>query len=42
MKWEEMLDDYYRLRGRNKNGVPTREKLKELGLEDVAKDLWPD
>jgi aldehyde:ferredoxin oxidoreductase len=39
MKWEEMLDDYYRLRGWDRNGVPTREKLKELGLEDVAKDL---
>lgn len=38
-KWEEMLDEYYRLRGWNKNGVPTREKLKELGLEDVATSL---
>ena len=42
MKWEEMLDEYYRLRGWDRNGVPTREKLKELGLEDVAKDLWPE
>ncbi len=39
MKWEEMLDDYYRLRGWDKNGVPTREKLKELGLENVATSL---
>ncbi len=38
-KFEEMLDDYYRLRGWDKNGVPTREKLKELGLEDVAASL---
>jgi aldehyde:ferredoxin oxidoreductase len=38
-KWEEMLDDYYRLRGWDKNGVPKREKLKQLGLEDVATSL---
>ena len=37
--WEEMLDEYYRLRGWDKNGVPTREKLKELGLKDVATSL---
>ena len=41
-KFEEMLDDYYRLRGWDRNGVPTREKLKELGLDDVAKELWPE
>ena len=41
-KWEEMLDDYYRLRGWDDNGVPTMEKLKELGLEDATKDLWPE
>jgi aldehyde:ferredoxin oxidoreductase len=38
-KWEVMLDDYYRLRGWDKNGIPTREKLKELGIEDVADSL---
>jgi aldehyde:ferredoxin oxidoreductase len=38
-KFEQMLDDYYRLRGWDKNGVPTREKLKELGLEEVATSL---
>jgi hypothetical protein len=27
------------LRGWDKNGVPTREKLKELELEDVAASL---
>jgi aldehyde:ferredoxin oxidoreductase len=31
-----MLDDYYRLRGWDENGIPTREKLKSLGLDDVA------
>jgi len=28
----EMLDEYYALRGWDKNGIPTKEKLKELGL----------
>ena len=35
-KWEKMLDDYYRIRNWSPDGVPTREKLKELGIEDVA------
>ena len=34
-----MLDEYYRLRGWNEQGVPTREKLRELGIEDVADSL---
>lgn len=34
-----MLDEYYELRGWNKNGIPTESKLKELGLEKVAEDL---
>jgi aldehyde:ferredoxin oxidoreductase len=38
-KWEEMLDEYYRLRGWDKNGTPTPEKLKELGLDNVADSL---
>jgi aldehyde:ferredoxin oxidoreductase len=38
-KWEVMLDEYYRLRGWNENGVPKKEKLKELGLDDVADAL---
>jgi len=29
----EMLDDYYKVRGWNSNGEVTQEKLKELGLE---------
>jgi aldehyde:ferredoxin oxidoreductase len=28
----KMLDDYYKLRGWDENGIPTDEKLKELGL----------
>jgi aldehyde:ferredoxin oxidoreductase len=34
-----MLDEYYELRGWNKDGVPTPEKLIELGLNDVADQL---
>jgi aldehyde:ferredoxin oxidoreductase len=30
---EPLLEEYYRLRGWDKEGVPTEEKLKELGLE---------
>jgi len=32
---EEMLDDYFKARGWDKNGIPTKEKLKELGLEYI-------
>ena len=38
-KWEGMLDEYYKLRGWNKDGISTREKLIELGLNDVADQL---
>ena len=38
---EGMLLAYYSHRGWDlETGKPTREKLTELGLEDVAKDLW--
>jgi aldehyde:ferredoxin oxidoreductase len=30
---EEMLSEYYRLRGWDENGIPTSNKLKELGLD---------
>ena len=37
---DKLLDDYYDLRGWDKTtGVPTREKLIEIGLEDEANDL---
>lgn len=35
------LDEYYRLRGWTGNGIPTREKLEELGLGYVVKDMAP-
>jgi len=38
-KINKMLDEYYELRGWNKNGIPTEKKLKEVGLGQVAKDL---
>jgi len=35
-----MLDDYYQIRGWDKRtGIPTTEKLKELGLNFVADAL---
>lgn len=37
---EPMLDEYYEAHGWNMNtGIPTREKLNELGLYDVISDL---
>jgi len=37
---EPMLDDYYKLRGWDvTTGMPTREKLEELGLKEVADEL---
>jgi aldehyde:ferredoxin oxidoreductase len=39
-KFKKMLEDYYQLRGWDKEtGIPTRETLLGLGIEDVAKDL---
>ncbi|TWH83726.1 aldehyde ferredoxin oxidoreductase family protein [Sedimentibacter saalensis] len=32
--FEKMLDDYYKLRGWDENGIPTAKTLEELGLED--------
>jgi aldehyde:ferredoxin oxidoreductase len=38
---EGMLYAYYEARGWDmERGKPSRGKLMELGLEDVAKDLW--
>jgi len=31
-----LLDDYYEVRGWNNDGIPTVEKLRELGMEDLA------
>lgn len=37
---DQMLDEYYRLRGWTDQGIPTEEKLHELQLDFVADDLW--
>ena len=34
-----MLDDYYTARGWTTDGMPTKKKLCELGLDDVAKAI---
>lgn len=37
---EPMLEEYYEARGWDaKTGIPTRKKLEELGLDDVAREL---
>jgi aldehyde:ferredoxin oxidoreductase len=39
-KWEKMLEDYYELRGWDKNtGIPTKGRLKALGLNEVVEEL---
>ncbi|MEM4297851.1 MAG: aldehyde ferredoxin oxidoreductase C-terminal domain-containing protein, partial [Nitrososphaerota archaeon] len=38
-KIEEVLGEYYRLRGWDELGIPTKERLITLGLEDVAADF---
>jgi benzoyl-CoA reductase subunit BamB len=35
----ELLDTYYKFKGWNEDGVPTKESLHELGLDFVAKEL---
>ncbi len=34
-----MLDEYYVYRGCSQNGLPTRKRLQEIGMADVAEDL---
>jgi aldehyde:ferredoxin oxidoreductase len=34
--FEKMLNEYYQCMGWDNNGVPTEEKLKELGIEKIA------
>jgi len=40
-KYDGLLEDYYRQRGWNANGVPTPTTLEKLALSDVAKQLNP-
>ncbi len=41
-KVDYLLNDYYNLRGWDKNGIPTKEKLLELNLGYAADDLYPE
>jgi benzoyl-CoA reductase subunit BamB len=36
---EELLDEYYKFKGWNNEGIPTKESLHELGLDYVSNDL---
>jgi benzoyl-CoA reductase subunit BamB len=36
---EKLLDAYYRFKGWNNDGIPTKETLHELGLDYIAEDL---
>lgn len=39
--FEEMLSAYYQTRGWDADsGIPSREKLLSLGMEDICQDLW--
>ncbi len=40
-KFDKLLDEYYELRGWDKNGIPTAATLTALGLEDVNQDIEP-
>ena len=39
--YDAMLDDYYKLRGWNKNGIPSTSKLEKLELGMCVKPLLP-
>jgi benzoyl-CoA reductase subunit BamB len=36
---KKLLDEYYKLKGWNKEGIPTKESLHELGLDYVSEDF---
>ena len=39
-KFEKMLEDYYQMRGWDKEtGIPTQERLQALGVSEVAQDM---
>ncbi len=38
-KFEAAIDIYYQLRGWNKDGVPTKRKLEDLGLKKAAQEI---
>ncbi|MBI4283136.1 MAG: aldehyde ferredoxin oxidoreductase family protein [Chloroflexi bacterium] len=38
-KFQTMLDEYYQYRGWDREGTPTKQKLDELGLSHIAKEI---
>ena len=36
---EQLLNAYYKFKGWNEQGIPTKESLHELGMDYVSKDL---
>ena len=38
-KMDALLDEFYAYMGYDKDGIPTEEKLKDLGLDDVVADM---
>ncbi|MDP6501617.1 MAG: aldehyde ferredoxin oxidoreductase family protein [Dehalococcoidales bacterium] len=38
-KFQKMLDDYYQFRGWDHEGIPTVQKLEELGLSDITEQI---
>jgi aldehyde:ferredoxin oxidoreductase len=38
-KPDVLIDEYYQARGWDENGIPASDKLKELGLEGIIKDI---
>ncbi len=38
-KFAKMLSEYYQLRGWDSSGLQTKQKMAEVGLEDIAQDL---
>jgi aldehyde:ferredoxin oxidoreductase len=38
-RFDKMIYEYYKLRGLNREGIPTKETLRQLGLESVAQEL---
>ena len=35
----KLLDEYYKFKGWNNQGIPTKESLQELSLDDVSEEL---
>jgi aldehyde:ferredoxin oxidoreductase len=36
---EKLLDEYYKFKGWDKQGIPTKESLHELSMDYIAEDL---